>query len=140
MQKIYVDFIDGTKYLVPVNAEEIGPEMYLILDDEEYKNKDSSELFEFYPGDIVEAEDTDDLDLEYQHVAVSLISAGENSLERRYLRFKFYSTQRLMTVSKETAEEYKEVIERIVDEKRKGLFFYKGITETVEFLYGFVKK
>lgn len=132
MQKIYINFIDGTKYLVPVNAEEIGPEMYRILDDEEYKNKDASELFEFYPGDIVEAEDTDDLDLEYQHVAVSLISAGNNSIERKYLRFKFYCTQRLLPVSKDTAEEYKEVIERIREEKRKGLFFYKGIIETVE--------
>ena len=134
MDKIYVYLIDGCKTLVPINAKEVGYCKFELLQDSEFDNLDSSELFEFYPGDIIQVEDTQDLDLEYQYVAKKLLSSSIEVNERKYLKFKFYSTQRLIPINEEIALEYEATIERIKKEKEKGFFFYKGILETMEIL------
>jgi hypothetical protein len=138
MDKIYVRFIDGTNSWVPINAREKSNNLYELLDDQEYNDLDSTELFEFYPGDIVEVEDSEDLDNEYQYVAKQLVSASRRP-DRDYLVFKFYSTFRHLPINELTAKKYTAVIQRIKREKTEGKFFYKGILETVERLDKLIK-
>jgi len=130
-EKIYVHLIDGSDAWVPIEARQIDRNKYLILDDSEYTDNDPSVLFEYYPGDIVEVEDS--LEEEYQFKASKLITPS-NRPDRKYFLFKFKSTLRLMPTSIDTAEEFKDEIKRIKDEITTGQFVYRGIKETIKFI------
>ena len=54
--------------------------------------------------------------------------------DRKYLEFMFYATQGRIAISRTMAEEFHQEIERIKIEKLNGLFFYRGIRETIEHL------
>ena len=57
--KVYVHLIDGGDTWAPINAKHIIGNRFEIMEDEEYDSLDSSILFEFYPGDIVEVVDSE---------------------------------------------------------------------------------
>jgi hypothetical protein len=128
--------IDGTDTLVPVDAEELRDKVFRILDDEEYALPDAGVLFEFYPGDIVEVDDTADMDNEYQYDAIRLIEPSPDE-DREYLGFMFHATRRYVPINQLTAVRYKAVLERIHQERKAGRFFYRGILETVDALNKF---
>ena len=132
-EKIYVRMIDGTMSLVPVIARGIQNKQFEILDDDEYSLIDDSVLFEFYPGDIVEVDDHEDMDDEYQYDAKELIRPS-NMNDRLYLEFKFRATCSELSITHETPVKYKHVIERIKTEIASGKFFYRGIRETIKYL------
>jgi hypothetical protein len=133
MDKIYVHGLDGTDFYAPVNVREVNSCTYEILNDPEYEGGDESVLFEFYPGDIVEVEDTADPDDEYLYYAKRLIRPSTRQ-DRDYLAFKFQATRRHLPISLSTAALYKQVIDRIKKEKSAGQFFYRGIRETIDAL------
>jgi len=95
--------IDGTNSLVPIAAEQVGDRCYMILNDEEYSDPDPSVLFQFYPGDIVEVDDTGNVDDDYQYAAKRLIGPAKTE-DREYLDFKYHATLWLIPVNKQNAE------------------------------------
>jgi len=131
MEKIYVRMIDGGNTSVPVNAEKVGDRSYRILNDEEYSDSDSDPgvLFQFYPGDIVEVDDTGNVDHDFQYAAKRLIQPAKTE-DRNYLNFKFHATLWLLPINKQNAERFKGVLERIKKESIAGQYFYQGIRET----------
>jgi hypothetical protein len=106
--------IDGGNTLVPINAEKVGDQSYRILNDEEYSDSDSDPgvLFQFYPGDIVEAGDSGDVDHDFQYAAKRLIEPAKTE-DRDYPDFKFHATLWLLQINKQTAERFKGVLEKI---------------------------
>jgi len=130
-EKIYVHQIDGADTWLPINARQIGRNKYLILDDNEYAGNDPSVLFEFYPGDIVEV--VDSMEEEYQFKASQLITPSTLP-DRKYFLFKFKSTLRLVPISIDTAEEFRDEIIRTKYEIASGQFVYKGIKETIKYI------
>ncbi|MDB5249843.1 MAG: hypothetical protein JWQ40_4237 [Segetibacter sp.] len=132
--KIYIRMIDGSNTLVPVNAEQINDKLFIILNDEEYSDPDPSVLFEFYPGDIVEVADTENLDNEYQYAAKRLIKPATTD-DRDYHEFKFYATFWHLPIDKQTADRFRPIVERIRQESKEGKFFYRGILDTANRLF-----
>lgn len=118
---------------MPVNAEQPSDEVYRILNDEEYADPDPSVLIKFYPGDIVEVDNTENLDNEYQFAAKRLIKAA-TSVDRDYHEFKFYATLRHLSINKQNADRFRGILERIRQESKDGKFFYRGILETASAL------
>ena len=113
--KVYVYFIDGTFTFVPINARHINDTLFEILDDPEYSDIDGSVLFEFYPGDIVEVVESENLDNEYRYFAKTIIQPSKRA-DRDYLEFKYRATQRNLPIDKSTVLTFKDVIKRIKKE------------------------
>jgi hypothetical protein len=91
-RKIYVHLIDGTDVWVPVEAKEIGEDQYEILDNVEYDDLDTSELFEFFPGDIVKLGQRTFSEGKTGAVARDLVKASSRT-DRKYWEFMFLATE-----------------------------------------------
>lgn len=96
-------------------------------------NLDRCELFEFYPGDVVRVEDTENIDDEYLYYAKSLISTL-NPEERLYREFLFYSMTYQIEINQETLGKFNSAINRAQDEIDSGLFVYRRTRETIKML------
>jgi hypothetical protein len=59
---IYIRLIDGTSVLVPVEARQLGEQIFQITDNDylDLENDDTN-LWEFFPGDVVNCKFQDDL-------------------------------------------------------------------------------
>ena len=51
--RVYVEFVDGVSFYIPVEATCISEDIYQILPDTEFDYEDDGILFEFGQGDIV---------------------------------------------------------------------------------------
>ena len=130
-EKVLIHVIDGSDTWVPINAKQTGPYSYEILDDPEFVYDDPSVLFQFYPGDTVEVEDS--LDEVYQFKAVDLIKPSTHP-DRKYLLFKYRATSNAMSIDKQTTKDFDKEIQRIRKEINEGQFVYRGIKETIKYL------
>ena len=131
IEKIYVRAIDGTTFLIEINARELANNRFEILDDEEdYWSDDSGTLLEFYPGDIVEVENAVYPDDDLQWIAKEIVSRSSHP-ERLYLEFQFRATAQCLAKDKDTYPTYKDVIERIKKESAAGKFFYPMVLEEI---------
>ena len=135
--KIYVRFIDGMLSVEPVNARQISDEVYEILPDHVYINLDRCEMYEFYPGDIVKVEPTENLDDDYLYHAKSLIYTPDPE-ERLYREFLFYSMTYQIPTEQGIQIKYKSAINRIKSEMKEGLFVYKRTRRTIELIERFL--
>lgn len=126
--------IEGTVVWVPIKAKLIQDDQFEIVENVIFDNLDINELYEFFPGDIVELEQFVFEDGTKGKVAKKLISKGQWS-DRKYLEFKFKATLGLLSICKSTIEKYKNEIERIKKDSNPGEFFYPSLLETVEKLF-----
>lgn len=131
IEKIYIRMIDCIECWLPVNATPLELDKYLILDDAEFDVNDPGVLFEFYPGDIVEVDDS--MEDEFQYKATALIKPS-NHADRKYFLFKFKSALRQMPTSIASAIEFCDEINRVKKEIAAGQFVYRGIRETIEYM------
>lgn len=131
MKKIFVHLIDGSEAHVPVEAEEIENDRYLILEDKEYSDLDTTQLFEFYPGDIVDGALKKASDGKTFLAASKLVHEGKWS-NRQYFDFQFQAVEGKLKINKATADKYSQEAERIIREKSAGQYFYPKVLETAE--------
>ena len=122
--------IDGTESWVPINAKLINNDQFEIIENPEFTDLDTNELYEFLPGDIVKLENHVFQDGKSEKVARTLISKGQWT-DRNYMDFRFKATLGLLKIDKETAQIYQQEIERVKKEKSNGQFFYPAIINTV---------
>lgn len=137
-RKIHIQLFDGTKVWVPINAKQIQDSRFEIVEDKEYENLNANELFEFFPGDIVELEEHVFGDGTKGQVAKKLISKGKWT-DRDFNEFKFKVIAGQIKLDKETAILNREHIERVKKENLEGQFYYPSIIETVNKLESFLK-
>ena len=130
--------IDGTETWVPINAKLINNDQFEIIENPEFNDLDTNELYEFLPGDIVELENHAFQNGTSGKVAKKQISKGHWS-DRNYMDFKFKATLGLLNIDKKTAQIYQKEIERVKKEKSTGQFFYPLIIETVDKLEKLLK-
>lgn len=130
-QKIYIRLIDGTNVWVPIIAKLIQGDQFKILENPEYDDLETNELYEFFPGDKVELEQHVFKDGSKGKVAKKLISKGQWT-DRDYNEFKFKATLGQLSLDKETANKYRNEIERVKKEKNSGKYFYPSLLDTVE--------
>lgn len=128
--KIFVLMIDGTDVWVPVNARQKDTYQYELLPDSVFDELDKMELIQFFPGDEVLVEEKKFLDGTTGLVAQQLITAAPR-LDRDYLEFQFYAARNSLTLDKEAALKYREIIRRIKAQLKTGEFFYPSIVKTV---------
>src|SRR5688572_9240136 len=88
IQRIYIHLIDGTDVWVLINARQIQDAQFEIIEDNEYYELDTNELFEFFPGDVVELEEAILSDGTKRKVAKKLISKGQWP-DRKFNEFKY---------------------------------------------------
>ena len=91
--------IDGKETWVPINAKFINYNQFEILDNPEFADLDTNELFEFFPGDIVEIEPHIFTNGTKGKVAKKLISKGQWS-DRNYNEFKFKAKLGIIKIDK----------------------------------------
>jgi len=130
--------IDGTDVWVPIDARNIKGSEYEILDNKVYDDPDPNELFEFFPGDIVELESKTFKDGNKGQVATRLIIKG-NWPDRKFNKFKYMATLGKLTIDLNTAEMYIEEIERLKKEFNEDQFFYPAMIETLNKLVNLLK-
>lgn len=130
--------IDGTETWVPINAKLINNDQFEIIENPEFTDLDTNELYEFLPGDIVESENHVFKDGTRGKVAKKLISKGQWT-DRNYMDFKFKATLRLLKIDKKTAQIYQKEIERVKMEKSTGQIFYPSIIDSVDKLEKLLK-
>ena len=129
IQRIYVHLIDGTDVWVLVNVKPIQDARFEILENKEYNEIGKDELFEFFPGDIVEVEENVLSDGTKRQIAKKLISKGKWP-DRKFSEFKYKAALKQLNIDKPTALIFREEIERIKTEYSKGQTFYPTIIET----------
>ena len=137
-EKIYIRIIDGTDVYVPINARKIRNNEYEILYDKEYECEETNYLFEFFSGDIVSLGQHRFADGKVGQIASQLIHRGQK-LDREYWEFKFYATLGQISISKQTANKYRQEIERIKKEKSSGQFFYPTLLDIIDKLDGLIE-
>lgn len=128
-EELYVHMVNGIDNYVPIPATTQDGIVYEILQDAAYDEiSPFGELFEFYPGDLVEVYNKEPLD-DYQH-AGPLIYPG-NYPDRKYYAFLYLATTQKLQYSKETYVEYQEEIERVKQEINNGMVFYRNVLDLV---------
>lgn len=137
IQKIYIHSIDGTDVWLPVDANNIKDNEYEILENEEYVDPEPNELFEFFPGDIVEIGSKIFKDGTNRQVAKKLINTG-NWTDRKFIKFKYLATFGKLSIDLRTAKMYNDEIERIKENEQRGQFYYQAMIETVDKLYSLI--
>jgi hypothetical protein len=130
IQKIYVHLIDGTDVWVPINVKQIQGNQFEILENKIYSETDTDELFEFFPGDVVESEEHTFQDGTKGQTAKKLISKGTWP-ERKFNEFMYKAALKQLNIDKQTAHLFREEIERVKTEYSAGQIFYPTIVETV---------
>ncbi len=138
IRKIYIHLIDGTDSWVPIDAKHIQNDQFEIVDNKKYDDLDASELFEFFPGDIVEIEQHIFTDGTKGQVAKRLISKGEWP-DRKFNEFKFMAAIGQLNIDKITAQHYHYEIGRVKQEYSAGQFYYTAIIETIDRLENLIK-
>lgn len=129
IQQIYIHLIDGTDVWVPVNARWIRDAQFEILDNNTYHEVNSTELFEFFPGDIIETEERALFDGIKGPVAAKLIVTGPWP-DRKFNEFKYKASLKKLNIDKQTAQTFRTEIERVKKEVSAGQIFYPTIIET----------
>ena len=130
IQRIFVHLIDGTDVWVPINARKNQKDQFEIIGNKEYDEIGTHELFEFFPGDIVELEEQILIDGTKRQVAKKLISKGEWP-DRKFSEFKYKAALKQLSIDMQTAQIFQREIERVKSEYAAGQIFYPTIIETV---------
>ena len=131
-EEVYIRMIDGTCSLIPVSTTKVDKGYYKINADPSFnENNDPVCLFEFYPGDLVDAKNQEFQDGTLGLVGNTLINTG-NWPDRKYLVFKFLATLNEIRVDKEVSIKYQDEIDRILTESKAGLYFYPALLEVVD--------
>jgi len=130
--------IDGTEVWVPIDAKLVQDDQFEIIENADFNNLDINELYEFFPGDIVESEQHIFMDGSKGQIAKKLISKGQWP-DRKFYEFKFKATNGQLNIDKTTIQNYHDEIERIKKEYSAGQFFYPAIIETIDKLDNLIK-
>jgi len=130
IQKVYVHLIDGTDVWVPINVKHIQNGQFEIIENKEYNEIGSDELFEFFPGDVVELDDHILSDGTKKQIAKTLISKGKWP-DRKFNEFKYKATLKQLNIDQQTAQLFRVEIKRVKAEYSAGQIFYPTIIETV---------
>jgi hypothetical protein len=138
IQRIYIHLIDGTDVWVLINARQIQEAQFEILENNEYNESDTNELFEFFPGDVVELGEAILSDGTKRQVAKKLISKGQWP-DRKFNEFKYKAALKQLNIDQQTALSFREEIERVKTEYSTGQIFYPTIIETVNKLNSLIK-
>ena len=130
IQKISIHLIDGTDVWVPINVRQSREAQFEIIESKEYNGRDTHELFEFFPGDVVELEEQSLWDGTKRQIAKKLISKG-NWPDRKFNEFKYKAALKQLSIDMQTAQIFQREIERVKSEYAAGQIFYPTIIETV---------
>lgn len=118
---IYVQMVDAVDCWVPVEAQKFENNHYLILENDDcYAGiLEFGELFEFFPGDIVEVIDHSWSYGKNVKLATKLVKASTYP-ERKLFDFLFKVWQRRIPFDKNTFIAYNEEIIRVKKEDAEG--------------------
>jgi hypothetical protein len=132
VDKLHIQLLDGSTAWVPIDVKGLGENIFEILTDTEYTEyADPLYVFEFYPGDTVESGQQIFSNGTRGLIAAKLIKAGQWP-DRKLNEFKFKGTTGTLTISTETADEYKIEREQIKKDHESGQFYYPKLIETIE--------
>lgn len=129
--KVYVQLIDGTTTWVLTNAQKLGDNQYLILQDVEFDENNPTNLCEFIPGDVVALDPHTFQNGTTALVCRQLLTASTRP-DRKYFDFLFKATLGQLEISITTFEYYKPEIEKIKQQQTGGQYFYPAILSTIE--------
>jgi hypothetical protein len=88
INKIYVEFVDGVPFCVPVEATFISEGIYQILPNKEFDYEDDSVLFEFGQQDVVRVKVGQFVDGKQALRAYELVESGDQrNLQKRLLSY-----------------------------------------------------
>jgi hypothetical protein len=124
MDLIYVQMVDAVECWVPVEAKPIDNNLYLILENDDCYTGilEFGELFEFFPGDIVEVVDHSWSYGKNVKLATKLVTASSYP-DRKLFDFLFKVWQRRIPFDKNTFNAYSEEIKRVKEEDAEGKVF-----------------
>lgn len=124
MDIIYVQMVDAVECWVPVKAKLIDNNLYLILENDDCYNGilEFGELFEFFPGDIVEVIDHSWSYGKNVKLATKLVTASSYP-DRKLFDFLFKVWQRRIPFDKNTFIAYNEEINRVKKEDAEGIVY-----------------
>jgi hypothetical protein len=129
--KVYVQLIDGATAWVPTNAHKLGDNEYLILPDQEFKENDPINLYEFIPGDIVALDQQTFQDGTTGLVCRQLIKPS-NRPDKKYFDFLFKATLGQLEINIMIRDNFKSEIEKIKRQHSAGQYFYPAILTTID--------
>ncbi len=133
-EKIYIQLLDGATAFIPIEAMRLSSNQFQIVDNSEFTAYiDPLYIHEFYPGDIVELGLHQFQNGSTGEVALKLIKAGQWP-DRKLNEFKFKATLGQLSVDKETANKYRNEIEKIKTSITKGQAYYQGILDVIDSL------
>jgi len=138
LQKIYIHLIDGTDVWVLINARQIREGQFEIANNHEYNEAGNHELFQFFPGDVVELDEHVLPDGTKRKVAKKLVSQGQWP-DRKFHEFKYKATLKQLSIDKQTADFFREEIDRIKTAYSNGEIFYPTVIETLSKLDNLIK-
>jgi len=129
--KIQIKLIDGTETWIPAMAKEITLDKYVILHSGIFENLDNTELFEFYPGDIVKLNIKDFSDGSSSYIASELLQAG-NFPDRNYREFMFLILVSRVRSTENVYVKYHNEIRKAKKERDLGIFIYPQISSFID--------
>ena len=111
---IYVRAIDGTPCLIPLRAQKLHDNEYLILDTIECNPDDTSLLFEFLPGDTVK---TENKNIENQgNVTIAVAMLKTIVPNRKYWEILYRTVTNKQVSQTEIDHSYQVAMQQIVQE------------------------
>jgi hypothetical protein len=129
--KVYVQHIDGATVWVPTNAHKLDDNKYLILADNEFDEKDTSNLCEFIPGDIV-ALDKNTFQNGITGLVCRQLIKPSNRADKKYFDFLFKAALGQIEINTATLENFNTEIEKIKQQHSTGQYFYPAILTTID--------
>jgi len=131
-EKIYINLLDGSTCLVPVDAQKMSEYQYKILESIEYSDFEEFpfHIYEFWPGDIIEFSNHEFSDGNKGKVASRLVKSG-NWPNRKLREFKFKASLKRLSNDRETTNYYFEEINCVKNEIAIGKFNYQEVIDYV---------
>lgn len=122
-KKIYINIIDGTECRIPVQALPEGDGKFRILPNPDFEFDDTTELWEFEPGDLVTIQKYQFTSGEYGNLAVSAV----NNQTLSYKKFLFRILKSPSSLLRNA--KYDDYAKRIKEELSLGIFHYPAIID-----------
>jgi hypothetical protein len=131
IEKIYIHMIDGTDIWIPVEAEKLNHNEYLIGSFSDFDPEDASVIPQFIPGDIVSVELKQDKASDGVNVAKSLVRASSHK-DKKYFNLLYRILVNNKPKDKIEIMEYKGELLKVKSEIGAGKFHYSAIVDYVK--------
>jgi hypothetical protein len=124
-EKIYIHIIDGTDAWIPVDAERLNDNEFLIKDFTDFDPDDTSVIPQFIPGDIVTRKIKDTERGNYW-TAESIVRPSDNEF-KNYFEFLYRTITGDKLKDENERLKFKDILTRTTNEIKDGKFHYPAI-------------